>query len=624
MSSQTVDDLAAAWLTAAAGRFPLLPLEMKRLRLRVETDPPSIQARKDNHAVAAEFMADDLPQLNPVDLRDYNPNNTAATLNNNLCNRFLAGWEACAWEAALTGDRAALDRAAVCLRETVETHRQRGAVRIVPGPDADPSVRYYLAGLTPFRPEQVICLVELMRGAGWNDPDLMRNLVERLLALAELALQACRHLCEDKRRYGNWDTCAASGLLATVAVLRTHPKAADLEDTAWRSLSDYFGRPWFLCDGTYYEAFPCAEGYGLSFLFPALLALRGTRALDLEELRFSPVRTLRESMEWHLKVASPLGESPTINDNNSYESLMGEGNRGYFHIVALSALCGLNEAWEVLRTGDYALPLYLHGIRDQDELRRSCPASEPSFLLPDVGWTFLRSDWSRGAFYVMFDHGRHGNCHTMPQCLTFDLTCYGHHWLVNSGTAPHYCTYPEQQTWHQTTRAGNCIVVEGRDAAKSTGKLLKWERGEDGRIEVSACHVGYDEVTHTRTLIFCPDQQRLDVRDELESRDGARHPAEVVWHVNAEPLQRLSGQWAFAGPERHLLTISSPLLTPDSRVGHGPCGGLGGRNRYVGRLPGWERLQIGDPGWVSVPYLILPMEVPATGSIVVATSFCVL
>lgn len=95
----------------------------------------------------------------------------------------------------------------------------------------------------------------------------------------------------------------------------------------------------------------------------------------------------------------------------------------------------------------------------------------------------------------MFDHGRHESYHCLGQCLTLEMTCHGHHWVVNAGCTPHYCTYPEQLSWHRTTRAGNCIVIDNMKAEKTNGQFLDWT-DDGGQITVRACHRGYATVTY--------------------------------------------------------------------------------------------------------------------------------
>ncbi len=609
-STKLIDSLADAWLRNEKGRIPLLPEEMDRLRERIKINDPTRLSWRDTCTVADEFLAEQPGPLTPTPLAEYRNDNPQATINNNRARRFRAGWEMCAWRAAVAGHAPSLERAVECLKMAVRVHKEKGGLQIVPDPNSQPGLHYYYSTCS-FHPADVIVLVELMRLAGWENQSLLAELIERLLVLAHLAVTGCEFLHDQTDLYKNWDTCCGSGLLAVSAVLGGHLQAKHWEKHGWRNVAEFFGEKHFLPDGTFHEVVPWAEGYGLGFLFSAFQVLRGAKGLDLTRLRLSPVRTMVESIEWFLKIASPLGEFPAINESNAYEACMGEGNLPYAYLLVLGQWAGLPEVWEAFRAADYRLPLWVHGVRPEETPK----AKRESLLLPDAGWTFLRSGSGRDAFEVMFDHGRHETYHCLAQCLTLELTCHGHHWVVNGGCAPHYCTYPEQLSWHRTTRAGNCIAIDGMEAEKTNGQLLDWT--DDGeQITVRACHRGYAAVTHTRTLVYSPAGV-LTVVDLLSPQDGRAHSAEVYWHINGQPVRREAGRWTFSDDGRLSLVMLSESLDPETPVDYGLCGGLGGRNRHCGRLPKIESLQPGDPGWQLAPYFRWPVEVPKEGTTIV-------
>ncbi len=575
---------------------------MATLRRRIETDEDAGMAWADTCAMADKFLDEEPGPLQPTPIADYY-HNEQATINNNLASRFWCGWTACAWKAAIAGDAPALERSVHCLDLVVRTHRDKRGIQIVPESDSDPKRFYYLSSRS-FYPEQMIVLVELMRSEGFSDNGLLRELIERLLFLTESAASACEQLHQERAPYWNGDNCHGACLLSIGAILPNHPDAPEWETLGWRNMAEYFGEQSVLPDGTFHEAFPWAEGYGLEFLYPVLAILRGSQEIDIPNLKLSPTRLLRNAIQWQIDVASPLGEIPSINDTNSHESFMG----GYHSLPILGQWAGMPEVWSALRTERYRLPVYAYAHRpDAPVVKHS-----ESLLLSDVGWSIMRSGKGPEAFYAMFDHGIHQSGHCMPQCLTFDMVRHGHHWIVNSGCAPHYCTYDEQNSWHRTTKAGNCIEIDGEEIPDRTdGELLEWNQNHKC-ITITARHQGYAAVVHTRQLIH-QNEGPIVVIDHLMPNDGKSHSAKSYWHINGELIRRTQNCFAFVASGDRYLSVLHQSLSPEVEVAEGPCGGLGRLNLAPGKLPSRQPISPGDPGWRMVPYLVIESIVPPSG-----------
>ena len=443
-----------------------------------------------------------------------------------------------------------------------------------------------------------------MRTAGFHNADILADLIERLIFLADLGVAAAEQLIQENAPYWNGDNCVGAGLLSIAAMLPDHPNAAQWETFGWKNMTGYFGNKSVLPDGTFHEAFPWAEGYGLEFLYPVLAILRSKQDIDLPNLQLSPTRTLHDAIQWQLNVASPLGEIPTLNDTSGYDICMG----GYANLAVLGQWANLPEVWKAFRVTDFRLPLYLHAHRPDNP-----PEPEPeSLLLPDIGWSFLRSGQGLNAFHSMFDHGIHPSGHCMPQNLTFDMVCHGHHWIVNSGCAPHYCTYDEQNTWHRTTKAANCIRIDNQDIPPNIdSELLEWTN-HNGTVTVRGRHQGYPAVVHERTLIH-QEHGPLLVLDHLTPTDGKSHTAQAFWHINGQIEKKETGRWIFTAGNNRSLYLLCPELSSATPVTEGLCGGLGRRNLNAGKLPSIDPVSPGDPGWLLVPYLSLDMEIPASG-----------
>ncbi len=605
--------LADAWLKMPAGIVPLSREEMSLLRRRIVDDPAARQSWETTRSLAAEFLAKSPGPLTPTPLAGYVPEDPQVTLNNNRADRFWAGWRACAWLAAIADDRAALQRCAQCLEISTRIHRETGGIQLIPGPTSPPETFCYHSTCS-FMPGALAVHIELMRAAGFNDRALLVAAIERLEYLARLAEAGAHHIhgvLAGPGLPGVWNyTLSVGGALLTAAVmLASHPDAHRWEQLGWQMVADYYSTRTILPDGTYYEAFPGGEKYGLTFLVPALALHRAFRALDLSTLQFNPAQSLRNRINWHLKIASPLGELPCVNDTSAYDGCMDMINHVADHLLVLGQWAGLPQVWTAFRADRFRLPLWTHGVRPD----HPPPHQSQSVLLSDVGWTFLRAGAGDDSIQLMFDHGLHSTSpHANPHCLTFDLTAFGRHVIVNSGCAPHYCTYPEQVTWHRRTHSGNCIEIDNADIPEQTdGQLLEWSQ-RDQSILVRAQHRGYPGITHERSILFHP-HGTLRVTDRLLPTDRASHAAKIFWHINGSPIRRAPGEWIFRIDPRLQLRINSDRLTESLTLRHGPTGGLGGLNARLDKLPSLDPIHPGDPGWQSVPYLTIPLAVPPEG-----------
>jgi hypothetical protein len=206
-----------------------------------------------------------------------------------------------------------------------------------------------------------------------------------------------------------------------------------------------------------------------------------------------------------------------------------------------------------------------------------------SRAFPASGHVLLQSGAGPDRVSVLFDCGELGYgaiaAHGHADALAFTLRVGGKDVLVDPGTYD-YFTYPAWRAYFRSTRAHNCLAVDGADqsemqglflgGARARARLLSFEpRSGGGRVVGE--HDGYtrlaDPVLHRRTLDLDGAARVLEVRDEIEARGG--HDLSLFLHFSEEC--RLSEA---PGPRREvecaglrLVVETDPRLSTEARVG---------------------------------------------------------
>lgn len=153
---------------------------------------------------------------------------------------------------------------------------------------------------------------------------------------------------------------------------------------------------------------------------------------------------------------------------------------------------------------------------------------------------------------VIFDVGEIGPGyqpgHGHADALSFELSCLGHRFLVNSGTST-YSESPER-SWQRGTSAHNTVEIDGLDQSELWAAFRVARRAhpfdivcrESGACLSAGCaHDGYTRlsapVLHRRRLELAPGELRIT--ESIEGR--GRHTVKLWFHLHPDVQLRGSG-----------------------------------------------------------------------------------
>ncbi len=347
-----------------------------------------------------------------------------------------------------------------------------------------------------------------------------------------------------------------------------------------------------LTDGGQIERSPGHHIYGLSFLCKYVIATKLLTGEDIFSREYDG-KSLEMTLDWIAKIATPLGETPAFNDS---KRPMIESHEFVLDII------------NMFDRGDYLcagkidtanLPLE-HLISDTVQPR------DPDFtsaLLPDTGIAIMRDSWDEDSKYLLFDYGPHGAWHGHWDKMNIIMYADGVPWVLDAGSSPHYCVYIEEHNnWHKQTIAHNTVMIDNTSQESVTGTLRIWETQDDFDL-VSASHIGYEGIIHTRT-VFHPRGEYFIINDHIESYDSMEHDYSWLLHVYAEPVYFNLEGGDFRQDGNGLLVITaedSGFTSVD--LEEGLCIDTTFGQTEQARDDGtWTP---GDPGWAYIPYISL-------------------
>lgn len=209
--------------------------------------------------------------------------------------------------------------------------------------------------------------------------------------------------------------------------------------------------------------------------------------------------------------------------------------------------------------------------------RQGTPPPDTSVSFEDAGLYVMRSDWTGGARYLLFDAGPYGGFHGHEDKLSIELYAYGQPYIIDSGS---YTYYPDDpfRLYFVGSQGHSTVLVDGHSQVRrwkkehrrpktASGNYATWVSQPDFDYVASSYEEGYapfalkkpeaapviDDVTHTRRILFVkPDywvmvdelraaqphtyqllfQTAPDIRVEL----GAEHTAILSGKSGSGPL----------------------------------------------------------------------------------------
>ena len=214
----------------------------------------------------------------------------------------------------------------------------------------------------------------------------------------------------------------------------------------------------------------------------------------------------------------------------------------------------------------------------------------------------LRDGWDRDDAYLILDYGPHGGGHGQLDKLTFILFDDGRQWIPDGADAPHYSIFPEQRTWHRQTVSHNTVLADGKSQQPAAGRLLSFAADDEISFVCADSGQAYQHVLQTRTVLH-PHGDYFLIHDVVETSGGEEHLLEWLLHVYGQAAGQRPGRLLFRHGAKGLAVYSSLIGDSPVRIEQGLCGGLE-RAKWTGAgYPGK-----GDPGWLYVPYLRLPVR----------------
>ncbi|MCK5737977.1 heparinase II/III-family protein, partial [bacterium] len=401
----------------------------------------------------------------------------------------------------------------------------------------------------------------------------------------------------------NWAANSIGEIVNTAWYLFSAPQARSWIQAADAKVGE--GYDFFMADGTWWECSPAHAGY----------TLRGLCKYGIgKHLLGEPIwnhkfhgKCLVDLIEALLSKMTPFGEFPTINDTNAHDQHLLTDFPEYFQALTL---IGRGDLLTMAQAADK--PPFIPGT-PSIPLKKSIPEIN-SILFPDGGFGIFRDGWKPDDGYLVVDFGPHGGGHGHYDKLSFLMAADGHHWIPDGGCSPHYCIFPEQESWHRQTISHNTILVNGKSQAEATGKCVMWftsEKLDAITVMADSCYPG---LQHYRTIIH-PRNGYFFVYDRVMSE----HEAQLEWlmHVNGKPDAQRAGELIFSHESKRLQVMYTPALAAPPDIKQGLVGGF---DRHLWDGEGYP--EKGQPGWRYIPYFSLKQTAPANTTVTYTTVLC--
>ena len=211
--------------------------------------------------------------------------------------------------------------------------------------------------------------------------------------------------------------------------------------------------------------------------------------------------------------------------------------------------------------------------RFQTLLARAPARFEPTRSFAQSGYYLLGRDLeSPDEIRLLIDAGPLGYlslaAHGHADALGVVLNAGGREILVDPGTYA-YHTEPDWRHYFRSTRAHNCVVIDGQDQSVQSGNFM-WSRhararchefaAENGRQDFSGEHDGYtrlrDPVLHRRAVLFDEPSGSFEIVDTFQCKGS--HRVSRRWHF-AEALEVTTAKASFSAEAGRYRVTLAPL-----------------------------------------------------------------
>ena len=342
-------------------------------------------------------------------------------------------------------------------------------------------------------------------------------------------------------RSGNWQAHGSYMLVQLALVFPEFRESSEWLAMGLRRLREHLRDDWFE-DGGHSERSPRNYTMATYLIYRNLFYLLHAYQAN-PEFAEAIRSTMGKTVDWWLTMITPTGEIPAINDSH----------RGLFPTLILHDAAAFFHKPEVS-----GVMQNLFGI----------PAGAPPVLpswtsrhMPASGFTVMRTDWTKDAFYMNINYGPWNGSHTHSDMLNFELYAYGKALAVDAGLGLTYDD-PLYIPWYRSSRAHNMVVVNDQDMERETvkGENVVWNATP--LLEYfSADHQGYRRfgVSHRRQIIFVKPHYWLIVDSLASERVGDT----LSWYLHSP--ERLipfgSGFRSFGTPGLVLLPATKGWVT---------------------------------------------------------------
>ncbi|RMF60350.1 MAG: hypothetical protein D6743_15085 [Calditrichaeota bacterium] len=262
-------------------------------------------------------------------------------------------------------------------------------------------------------------------------------------------------------------------------------------------------------------------------------------------------RQLEKMYDFLLYTARPDGRMPQVNDG--------------FHAKVLRKLFRRPAA-------QFQRQDYVYFATDG---KQGTAPDKISAAFPYTGLYVMRSDWSHGARYLLFDGGLFGSAHGHEDKLSFELFAYGRPFILEAGTYTY--VYNKWHKYFESSFAHNTVVVDGKSQLRFFDKKRwvtqphrplpnTWISNDDIDFIESRYDRGYGNVkekidgsvSHTRRLLFVkPDYWVL--WDVLKGK--GKHRYEQLFHFAPLRLRVLENKAVVTKNQGAANLLLYPLFT---------------------------------------------------------------